>query len=75
LAKKLNFTCDGVSVHVVDEIDIGEDGHGDPLGSADEVGTLHRGRVHARFLARALDENWHLGALHVGFELLVAVVC
>ncbi len=35
----VGLTCNGVSVHVVDEVDVRQDGNGDPLRPGDAVGT------------------------------------
>ena len=69
-----NVTCDGVSVHVVDQVDVGQDADGDPLRSGDVVGSFTSGCVDPRILATALNENWHIGALHVGLQFFVASV-
>ena len=72
------LTCDGISVHVVDEIDEAEDGHGDPLGRSDAATT---GRSFHPFTTN-WHKGWHRGrgiqttvaVLHRRHQLLVRMV-
>ncbi len=67
----VGLTCNGVSVHVVDEVDVRQDGNGDPLRAGDAVGTRFLRVEDLRIPARAAgnEDGFELFARRVRPEL------